>query len=64
MTLKKGVPYYLEARYREWGGGDWVEMGVMMYDVPFTSSDLGNVFNEKQRIVVRTELKPEIQVWN
>ena len=62
IYLEKGKPYYLEARYREYGGADWVEVGVMMFDAPFVSSELQNVFNEQQRISIMSDVVLEQQV--
>ena len=62
IPLIGGKPYYFEARYREYGGADWVQVGVVIDDVPVTAGQIEGAYNEVQRISVLSDVESEQQV--
>ena len=63
LSLEANKPYYMEARVKEYGGNDWVEVGVDFFDVPVSAGVIDTVYNEEQQIRVASTVQPEIQVW-
>lgn len=62
QLLEAGVPYYLEAHYKEYGGGDFVQIGVEFYDVPISAGTIDGAVNERQKVTVASTVQQEIQV--
>ncbi len=62
LSLEANRPYYMEARVKEYSGGDWVEVGVDFFDVPVSVGVIDTVYNEEQQVRVASTVQPEIQV--
>ena len=62
LSLQGGKPYYIEARYREVTGGDYLEIGFEMFDAPITNAQIENAYNEKQYIAIESTVHLETQV--
>ena len=62
LFLEAGVPYYLEAQYKEYGGGDFVQIGVEFFDVPISAGTIDGAVNEKQKVIVASTVQQEVQV--
>ncbi|XP_072025339.1 fibrocystin-L-like, partial [Amphiura filiformis] len=61
FNLTADRSYPIEARYIEYGGQDWVQIGYERYDTPFVKTDIEGAINEKQHIVVISDMALEIQ---
>ena len=62
MYLEGGTPYYMEARMKEWSGGDFLQVGVFMYDTPIIASQYDGAVSEEQTIAVTSNVQNEHQV--
>ncbi|XP_072034192.1 fibrocystin-L-like [Amphiura filiformis] len=61
FNLTANRSYPIEARYIEYGGQDWVQIGYVRYDVPFVKADIEGAVNEQQRILVKSDVALERQ---
>ena len=62
LSLRGGQSYYIEARYHEVTGGDYLEIGFEMFDAPITNSQIESAHNEMQHIVIDSTVNLETQV--
>ncbi|XP_072028393.1 fibrocystin-L-like [Amphiura filiformis] len=62
LSLQGGSPYYIEARYKEGSGGDYLEIGFEMFDAPVTNAQIKSAHNEKQNIAIESTVNLETQV--
>ncbi|XP_033119893.1 fibrocystin-L-like [Anneissia japonica] len=61
MSLVSGNRYYLEAFFREGWGADYLRVGLLMYDLPYSHSQLSIASDEKQIIQISSTLQAEKQ---
>ncbi|XP_071488092.1 fibrocystin-L-like [Diadema antillarum] len=61
MYLQAGENYYFEARMREWGGNDYLKVGVFIFDTPLIASQYSGVISEEQSIFIDSDVQNEVQ---
>ncbi|XP_022097673.1 fibrocystin-L-like isoform X1 [Acanthaster planci] len=61
LTLIGGQSYYMEARHREYGGSDFVQVGVAFFDVPLNTFNTSTATNELQEIATTSTVHKELQ---
>ncbi|XP_033119895.1 fibrocystin-L-like [Anneissia japonica] len=62
LTLVGGDHYYLEAYHREGYGADYLNVGLMMYDLPISNAEYNDAINEVQTISITSTKNNEIQI--
>ncbi|XP_071792804.1 fibrocystin-L-like isoform X2 [Asterias amurensis] len=61
FTLNGNQSYYMEARHQDLRGRDYIEVGVVFYDVPLTHANKTDATNEVQEIVTTSTVLLEQQ---
>ncbi|XP_071944839.1 fibrocystin-L-like [Antedon mediterranea] len=62
LTLTGGNHYYIEAYLHEGYGSDYINLGLMMFDLPISNADYSGAVNEEQTISITSTKNNEQQV--
>ena len=62
MYLDRNREYYYEAYLGDYGGNYHLSLGLFAHRTKHANSEISNAMNEKQRISISSEIKPNIQV--
>ncbi|XP_038070546.1 fibrocystin-L-like isoform X1 [Patiria miniata] len=61
INLTGGQSYYMEARHREYGGDDFIQVGFAAFDSPLNTFNTSTATNEIQDITTTSTVHEELQ---
>ncbi|XP_071944840.1 fibrocystin-L-like [Antedon mediterranea] len=61
LKLTGGTHYYIEAYHHQHRGSHYVNVGLMLYDLPISNADYSGAVNEKQTISITSSNKNQLQ---